>query len=812
MDCFNKFILMNRIFAALFICNMIAAPVNAQAQKANVQLPIAGQPDTVQIRLYNEASEYYFQTFYFDSCKEYALLALHKLAYNYPALTIQSTHPVYLKKLKAKALENYGCSLTYENTPAGKDSLNTALLWWKKLQDPPGLATCYLRIAELYMNQSKYEIALAFFDSSLSLFQSINNKQGQALVYYEKALTLRYMARHGDALETNAKAIYLAKEINNNDLAFQCLLSNGFIYMSVRDYSKALQIQQEALAIAQQMKNADFISTVYSDMGVTNMRTKNLEEALSNHRQALDIRKQNKLYGNISSTYNYISEVLMEQKKYSEALTYSLEGLKYAKTQGDGRYLMDAYFYTAASLANLQQHSKAILYYDTLQQMAAKMNVRYYQSMACYGKAELYSMQHNYPYAVKWLTEGIAVTDSTDYKTLLQFYNNLSKAHFNTGNYKMAYLSSQNLYRYYDAVAKMEKAEKIRGLTIQMDFENRKALLKASQDKQLAKKQSQIEKQKLIKNISIAGLILVIGLAALFFIRYTEKQRLNSKLEDTLSHLKSTQTQLIHAEKMASLGELTAGIAHEIQNPLNFITNFSEVNSEMAEEATVEIKKGNYTEAENILQDIKENAQKIIHHGKRADGIIKGMLQHSRSSTGQKEPTDINALCDEFLRLSYHGLRAKDKSFNAKFETDFDAALPKINVVPQDIGRVILNLINNAFFAVNDKKKSADENYEPTVFVKTSKIPPSGSRAAAVEIVVKDNGVGIPKSIKDKIFQPFFTTKASGQGTGLGLSISYDIITKLHGGNITIQSSSAEDDVAVPPENTGTSFIITLPV
>lgn len=803
---------MNRFLALMIFCTIIVGPVHTQNHLAPIPQPNDSQPDTVQIRLYNEASENYFLNFNFDSCKTNALLSLNKLDNKFPTLTLSSSYPAHIKKLKAKAIENYGCSLTYENAPAAEDSLKAALLWWKSLQDPSGLATCFHRIAEMYMNQSKHEMALACYDSSLYLFKATKNKLGQALVYYEKALTLRYMARHGDALETNAKAIFLAKEINNNELALQCMLSNGFIYMSVRDYSKALQIQQEALAIAQQMKNADFISTVYSDLGVTNMRTKNLDVALSNHLQALAIRKQYKLYGNISSTYNYISEVLMEQKKYHESLSYSIEGLKYAKTQGDGRYLMDAYYYTAASLANLQQHSKAILYYDTLQQMAAKMNVRYYLSMACYGKAELYSMQHNYPNAVKWLTEGIAITDSTDYKSLLQFYNSLSKAHFNTGNYKMAYLSSQQLYRYYDSVAKMEKAEKIRGLTIQMDFENRKALLKASQDKQLAKKQSQIEKQKLIKNISIAGLIIVIGLAALFFIRYTEKQRLNSKLEDTLNHLKATQTQLIHAEKMASLGELTAGIAHEIQNPLNFITNFSEVNSEMTEEAADEIKKGNYSEAEHILQDIKENAQKIIHHGKRADGIIKGMLQHSRSSTGQKEPTDINALCDEFLRLSYHGLRAKDKSFNAKFETDFDPALPKINVVPQDMGRVILNLINNAFFAVNEKKKSANENYEPTVLVKTSKIPPSGSRPTAIEIIVKDNGSGIPKSIKDKIFQPFFTTKTSGQGTGLGLSISYDIITKLHGGNITIKSSSLEDKDTVLPENTGTSFMITLPV
>jgi len=215
---------------------------------------------------------------------------------------------------------------------------------------------------------------------------------------------------------------------------------------------------------------------------------------------------------------------------------------------------------------------------------------------------------------------------------------------------------------------------------------------------------------------------------------------------------------------MASLGELTAGIAHEIQNPLNFVNNFSDVNKELLAEMKDEIDKGNIVTAKEIANDVIANEEKINLHGKRADGIVKGMLQHSRSSSGQKELTDINALCDEYLRLSYHGLRAKDKSFNAKFETDFDTSLPKINVVPQEIGRVILNLINNAFYAVSERKKLNEPGYEPTVIVSTRK------ERDKVEIKVKDNGTGIPKNVVDKIFQPFFTTKPTGSGTGLGLS------------------------------------------
>ncbi|HLY68976.1 MAG TPA: ATP-binding protein [Puia sp.] len=268
-----------------------------------------------------------------------------------------------------------------------------------------------------------------------------------------------------------------------------------------------------------------------------------------------------------------------------------------------------------------------------------------------------------------------------------------------------------------------------------------------------------------------------------------------SRAENALMDLKATQKQLIQAEKMASLGELTAGIAHEIQNPLNFVNNFSEVNKEMIDEATAEMDKGNYDEVKNILIDLKGNSEKINFHGKRADSIVKGMLQHSRQSKGLKEPTDLNALVDGYFRLAYHGLRAKEKDFNVKTETDLDNSIGKVNVVAQDMGRVLLNLINNAFYAANEKKKSAGVHYDPAVFVQTKK------SENQVSISVSDNGGGIPQEIVDKIFQPFFTTKPSGQGTGLGLSLSYDIV-KAHGGEIKVETKEGE----------GTTFIIQLPV
>jgi len=301
--------------------------------------------------------------------------------------------------------------------------------------------------------------------------------------------------------------------------------------------------------------------------------------------------------------------------------------------------------------------------------------------------------------------------------------------------------------------------------------QQRKEIAQQQLDKERLAREKEIERSHLIEQQKIE-------------LEKTVEER-TAELKQSLKDLQDMQAQLIQSEKMASLGELTAGIAHEIQNPLNFVNNFSEVNDELLKELTSEADKGNLEEVKAIAKDIEFNSEKINHHGKRADAIVKGMLQHSRSSSGQKEFTDINALADEYLRLSYHGLRARDKSFNATMKTDFDNSIGKVNVVPQDIGRVVLNLINNAFYAVDEKKKQIGDGYEPTVSVSTKRVKDR------VEIKVKDNGNGIPQKVLDKIFQPFFTTKPTGQGTGLGLSLSYDIV-KAHGGDIKIITKEGE--------------------
>ena len=426
------------------------------------------------------------------------------------------------------------------------------------------------------------------------------------------------------------------------------------------------------------------------------------------------------------------------------------------------------------------------------------------------GMAESYmslgdlNIKMNKPDAAKhYLQNSVQLSkELNDKNSLASAYGNLSNLDTKQGDYKGAYEYYKLYTLYRDSVENIETSKKFLQAQLKHDYEMKEANAKAAQ----AKKDMAEKRTRNIQYLIIISFAIIIFAAVviLFIQRKNnrQKQKVNlelqvqkEKAEGALSELQSTQALLIHSEKMASLGELTAGIAHEIQNPLNFVNNFSEVSSELADELKGALNKNDKQEAFAIADDIKENLNKINHHGKRADSIVKGMLQHSRSSTGQKEPTDINALVDEYLRLSYHGLRAKDKSFNATIETHYDESLEKINIVPQDIGRVILNLFTNAFYSVSEKKKNKKEGYIPTVSVSTRNLKDK------VEIIVKDNGTGIPQKVLDKIYQPFFTTKPTGQGTGLGLSMSYDII-KAHGGELKVETKEGEF----------AEFIINLPV
>ncbi|HEX3386104.1 MAG TPA: ATP-binding protein [Mucilaginibacter sp.] len=368
------------------------------------------------------------------------------------------------------------------------------------------------------------------------------------------------------------------------------------------------------------------------------------------------------------------------------------------------------------------------------------------------------------------------------------------------------------LFRYYDEDHNLPEAYKYYKITTEAkdslySQDKVKQLLTLDFDEKQHKADIAAAHEQYRANVRMYSLIAVLAvfllLAVIFWRNSNQRKKANQllqqqkeEIQSTLGELRTTQNQLVQSAKMASLGELTAGIAHEIQNPLNFVNNFSEVNEEMFDDLKAALKSGDTEEAISIANDLQENEKKIRHHGRRADFIVKGMLEHSRNSTGERQVTNINVLADEFLKLSYHGLRAKDKNFNTELVTHFDEKLPKINVVQQDIGRVLINLFGNAFYAVNQKTKTAGPDYKPTVEVSTAQ------ENGSILISVKDNGTGIPENIREKIMQPFFTTKPTGEGTGLGLSLSYDIVVKGHGGRIDVDTR----------ENEFTEFIIRLNV
>jgi two-component system NtrC family sensor kinase len=766
--------------------------------------------DTSGVRLLNNLANAFYNDNENDSCAKYGameLLLTDKLL-NTDAVKGDAIYNMQCKKLKAQAIENIAGGLHYD-TKKGLDTLQAALQLWNETGDKKGMASAYSRIGDFFSFQDNYVYALRYFDTSLILYKQVNDTSDMGYKYDLIALNQRYMRNFGDALENNINALTIGKEIKDTNLITRSLLAIGFVYMHVKNFIEAIKNQQAALSIFIKRRDSFGIATVYNDFGVTDTRAGNLDVALKDHTTALMIRKQINDYNGIANSCGYISQILLQQGNYHQALMNNIEDKKYAKLSGSLGYILDSYNSAGDIYMEMNDDENALKNYDTLLRISRNNNDLKRQAEALESISGIFLKQGKPNDAIVWLQKAVAISTIDDFTNQKIIYGNLSEAYAKTGDYKNAYESSIKYKRFSDSVASIEKQVKIAGITQQLEFENRQALQEASQDKQLAMKQSEINIQKLVRNITIAGLLVVIVLAMIFFIRFREKRKLNIALGQTLDNLKSTQAQLIQTEKMASFGQLTAGIAHEIQNPLNFVNNFSEVNKELMEELQIELRAGNTEEAIAISNDIKDNGEKINQHGRRADAIVKGMLQHSRSRSGVQEPTDINALANEYLRLSYSGMRARDKSFNATMKIDFDeslsadkAGIGKINIMAQDISRVLLNLFNNAFYAVNEKGKqqtkglpTAKASYTPTISVRTKKINNK------VELTVTDNGNGIPQKVIDKIFQPFFTTKPTGEGTGLGLSLSYDIV-KAHGGEIKV----------VTKEGEGSEFIIILPV
>ena len=639
-----------------------------------------------------------------------------------------------------------------------------------------------------------------------------------------------------------ADSLKHALQFASNDTARFAILDSIVYETAYVNIDTAVLYSQKCLLLSQKIKDPKIVAESLAGYGLMLANSGNYREGIDYVLQGMLISEGLPDTGLLFRDCMILSDVYKDNGDFNQALFYCEKAKQFVD---DNRDLFKEWL-----LRKGQTYEK----FDYLDSAIVYTKKAYDEDIAIYGENQrgyipiilgnIYRKKGNFSLAVEYYRLATPLASRGNIrKDLLEIYNGLARTFIKRGQtdssifyahkalaiakstgFQVGTLDTYGILSdLYEKQKNMDSAVKYLKLTIEVkeklfNQENERAIQNISFKERL-KEQREAERQKELQGkirlyILLAALTVFLVIAFILYRNNRHKQRAygllqrqkqeidqqKSKVERALNELRTTQAQLIQSEKMASMGELTAGIAHEIQNPLNFVNNFSEVNKELLNEMSHEISKGNYSEVKALAQDVINNEEKVSEHGKRADAIVKNMLQHSRVSTGQKEPTDINALADEYLRLSYHGMKAKDKSFNATIQTDFDNLVGKIEVVPQEIGRVLLNLFNNAFYAVSEKAKQNIPGYEPTLIVSTTSIIPPLEGKRGAEIRVKDNGVGIPEKLKEKIFQPFFTTKPTGQGTGLGLSLAYDII-KAHGGEIKVETKEAE----------GTTFIVQLP-
>lgn len=594
-----------------------------------------------------------------------------------------------------------------------------------------------------YFKFDRPDSAIFYGYQAVSLARQIKFPEGEVRAMSNIALIQGILGNFSKALQILLQG---GKIADKNNLAFEkavLLILLGNIYSHIEDYNKALSIYNETLNLLDSIDRADFSIITRSYIGNAYLMMDQYDSALYYNQLAFDESVRLNVNWVSSFALIYVGELQEKLGNTNLALSYFRQSTGKATTF---YFLFKSYY----SIAKLFQHTGML------------------DSCIYYSKRSLEIAQKS-GIISNIIDASILLADIYDKS------NPLKALEYN----KMAIVYKDSVYNIGNHVA----------------IEYFTAYDEQQQDYEIEAAKTEF-RNRLRMNAFLGSTFTLIVIAFFLFRNNRQKQKAKQKIEKAYDQLKNTQSQLIQSEKMASLGELTAGIAHEIQNPLNFVNNFSEVSVDLIEEMNEEIVNGNMDEVKAFTQDLRQNLEKIHHHGKRASSIVKGMLEHSRTENRQKELTDINMLADEFLRLAYHGLRVKDKSFNVDFKTDLDDSLPKINAIGQDIGRVLLNLINNAFYSVSVRTKKGIDGYVPRVIVKTKKMD------HVIEIRVKDNGEGIPEQIRDKIFQPFFTTKPTGQGTGLGLSLSYDIITKGHNGTLKV----------ITKEGSGTEFIIEIPI
>jgi len=674
----------------------------------------------------------------------------------------------------------------------------------KRLEQKPGFETdtAYLNKANelgYYLAETNPDSAFIFLDSQLKLCQKAKYKKGEAeaLKIYGNA----YMGK-GDfkaSLTYYNRALAIAKAANEGEIIPGILNNIGLVYANLGNYTEALNTFFEAIKGAEKINNSNVKAAVLTNIAGIYFEQDKLNEAEINYLKALEIDSASGDVRRVVLSYNNIGDVKLKQNKPYEALKNLKKGYAIALDLNSPELIE----MTSRTLAGIYVALDSIeiaekFYRESI--ALSKQNsygVPYVKSLT--DLSDLLYEKGNPKEAIGYAIEAKLQAEKMGQTILMRNANEvLSKIYEAEGN-SAAALKTFKLFKQYNDSINDLRSQRV-AATLEAEYK-------------FSKKALQFEKESLrqwwLIFSAFAGLLTI---GVILFIITRNRNRLNKAyhtlqekkqeieqknviLEHTLGQLKETQLQLIHAEKMASLGELTAGIAHEIQNPLNFVNNFSELNTEIIDEIEAEAEKGNLIELKELLHDLKSNEQKINQHGKRADAIVKGMLAHSRTGVGAKKATDLNALAKEYLRLAYQGHRTRYQGFESDYHFMPAADLPLIEMIPQEIGRVLFNLMQNAFYAVMEHGKQGNPDYKPNVDVSLKR------EGDLVKVYIRDNGTGIPEANRSKIFQPFFTTRPTGQGTGLGLSLSYDVI-KAHGGEILVESKEGE----------GSVFIISLPV
>jgi signal transduction histidine kinase len=632
----------------------------------------------------------------------------------------------------------------------GLHVLDSTIRAYQKNKQDTTLAQVYVLKSGVIFLNTNVDSGMYYCRKALALSRKIHYKRGEVEALSEVATFQQLSGDLPGSLKTTFETLPEALKVHDDRAVASCYNTRGLTYSIMNDHQKALDNYYSSFRIVERKHLKDLEVVELNNIARQYLDMNKLDSASYFAHHAYDFSLQHKITMDLGYLIRNFGIIEYKKGNWDAAIGFYKKSLN-DSTSKNNHYLRSEDFRRIAEVYLKKNQPDSCINYakKSLDEAKLDKNPDQVQRDATLLTDE-YKAVNDYKNAFNYEQITLQARDSlfSQQKTL-QVQNLIFNQQQRQQEARAAQIAYQNSVRFYTLLAVIGVFVLIAGILLFANNQRKRA------NNLLKQQNEQIETQR-------------------------------KDLERTVADLRTTQKQLIQSEKMASLGELTAGIAHEIQNPLNFINNFSEVNTELIEEMEQELKQGRFQEVSSISYDIKANQEKISQHGKRADFIVKGMLQHSRASTGEKQLTNLNVLADEFFKLSFHGLRAKDKSFNAEMVTHFDENLPKVNIVQQDVGRVLLNLFNNAFYAVNKKAKTAGKDYKPTVEVSTS------AGDGWVEVRVKDNGTGIPDSVKDKIMQPFFTTKPTGEGTGLGLSLSYDIIVKGHGGAINVETEEGE--------------------